>query len=61
VGEGRMTHAQIQAHKYTAAILLADITEERVRNAEILAPHWFTLAYIDAWRLLERISAESSR
>ena len=41
-----MTLAQIQGHRYVAAILVADVCEMRVRLGEIDAPYWF----LDAWR-----------
>jgi hypothetical protein len=50
---------EIAAHKFRAAILLADLAEDRVRDGEIDMPDWFLKAGLDAWRLLERISAES--
>ena len=47
---------QIDANKYLTAILIADITEERIRLGEILAPDWFMRAYMEGFRVVEQIA-----
>ena len=61
MGEGRVTNLQrqIDANKYLTALLIADITEERIRLGEILAPGWFMRAYIEGFRVVEQIAEQS--
>ena len=47
---------QIDANKYLTALLISDITEERIRLGEILAPDWFMRAYIEGFRVVEQIA-----
>ena len=50
---------QIDATKYCAAIIVADLAEERIRLGEILAPDWFMRAYMEGFRVVERIAEQS--
>ena len=52
-----MTLEQIQAQKYVAAILIADVCECRVRLGEIDAPYWFLDAWADARKAIAKIRA----
>ena len=50
---------QIDATKYITAIVVSDISEERIRLGEILAPDWFMRAYMEGFRVVERIAEQS--
>ncbi len=52
-----MSESQIAAHKYVSAILIVDITEERVRHGDILAPHWFTMGWFEALEAIDKASS----
>lgn len=43
---------------YMGAIVRTDLMEQRVRLGD-KAPHALTLAWLEAWRLLERIGEQS--
>ncbi len=45
----------LDALKYVAAIHMTDVTEERVRRGEILAPDWFMRAWVEGWRICEQL------
>jgi len=45
----------LDALKYVAAIHITDVTEERVRRGEILAPDWFMRAWVEGWRICEQL------
>ena len=53
-----MTAAEYRFIRYSTAIVQVELAEEMVRAGED-APHYFTLAWIEAWREIERISAQS--
>lgn len=53
-----MTLSDYQFMRYATAIVQIELAEQHVRAGEI-APHYFTLAWIEAWREIERISAQS--
>jgi hypothetical protein len=53
-----MTAAEYTFIRYAHAIVNTALVEEQVRTG-MDAPHYFTLAWIEAWREIERISAQS--
>ena len=55
----RQRNQQYDGHMYVASVLLGDITEERIRLGEILAPDWFMRAYMEGFRVVERIAEQS--
>ena len=38
---------------------IADVTEERIRTGEILAPDWFMRAYMEGFRVVERLQEQT--
>ena len=47
---------QMDSIKYLHAILVTDIAEARIKAGEIMAPDWFMRAYIEGFRVVERIA-----
>ena len=54
-----MSH-ELDALRYIAAIVSTDVTEERVRHGEILAPDWFMRAWVEGWRFCEQLQQRAN-